>query len=121
LLVNKKYLLVKHLTGILTVLVMSLDTPNVVINKPKKPEMVTMINTLKLLVGVKMNQYSKSNLLKDLSGHTTTKKKLMVLLSKGLSFILMFMVGVLFVKLTLLKKLSKLLSTILAMLLLLVR
>jgi hypothetical protein len=57
-----------------------------------------MMATLKLLVGVKVMFLTlKSNLLKDLSGHTTTKKKLMVLLSKVLSFILKFMVGVLFV------------------------
>ena len=78
--------------------------------------------TLKPLVGVKVIiLYSKSNLLKDLSGHTTTKKKLMVLLSKVLSFILMFMVGVLFVKLVLHQLLNKLLSTILVMLLFLVK
>jgi hypothetical protein len=59
--------------------------------------------------------------LKDLSGHTTTKKKLMVLLSKVLSFILMFMVGVLFVKLVSTLLWNKLLSEILVMLLLLVK
>jgi hypothetical protein len=92
------YLKVKVLTGILTVLVMSLDTPNVVIKWPKTLDrLVIKMDGLKLLVGVMKILYSKLNLLKDLSGHTTTKKKLMVLLSKVLSFILKFMVGVLFV------------------------
>jgi hypothetical protein len=100
---------------------MSLDILNVVIKWPKTPIILVIILTKKLLVGVMKNLISRSNLLKDLSGHTTTKKKLMVLLSKVLSFILMFMVGVLFVKLVSTLLWNKLLSEISVMLLLLVK
>jgi len=103
-------------------MVLNSDTLNVVLEILQIPTIVVITTTMKLLVGAMVTpQIYLKNLQKVPSGLITTKKNLMVLLSKVLSSIPTFMVGVLYVMMDSLLKWNKPLIILLVMLLFLVK